>query len=149
MTADFSSILSNAKLGEIEKPKPVPVGSYLAMVKNVEFKEGTGEKKTPFARVNLELVSAMEDVDQDALASAGGLQNKRTKVDFYLTDQAMFRLQDFILKDCALELNGMSLDQAIPQLTNQQVGVKIKHEVSTRDPDTVYAIVDSTFNPNA
>lgn len=148
-TSPFASILAGATLGSIEKPKPLPAGGYIAVVKNVEFGESKGEKKTPYARVNFELLQALDDVDQAELEAAGGINGKKVRTDFYLTDASLFRFQDFILKDCALELNGMTLDQAIPQLTNQTCGVRIKQEISTKNAEDIFAIVDGTFNPNA
>lgn len=144
----FTSILSKAKVGEIEKPKPLPEGGYIAIIKSTTFGESS-TKKTPFVRVNMELVAPMDDVDQDALQAMGGLKNNKVRTDFYLTDEAMFRLQDFIIEHVGLDLAGMSFDQAIPQLTNNQVGVRLKQIVSENDPSEMYSVVDKTFNPNA
>lgn len=143
---NFSEILSGSVLGEIERPKPLPAGSYQATIKNVEFLEAKNDKKTPYARVNLNIVGAMEDVDADLLAEFGDVNGKTTRVDFYLTPESRYRFQDFILTHVGLELEGQTLDQAVPHLTNQVVGVKIKHEISRQDSETVYAVSDGTFN---
>lgn len=147
--ANFANILQNATLGEIEKPKPLPVGSYVALIKQVEYGETTGEKKTPFARVNMEIVSPLSDVNEADLEEFGSVTGKKFKTDFYLTEDALFRLQDFVLEHVGLDMRGMNLDQALPQIVNNQVGIKIKHEVSKRDNTTIFAVVDATFNPNA
>ncbi len=144
MTTDFQSILAGAKLGEIEKPKPLPTGSYIGLIKSVAYDVSRGEKKTPFARINIELIQALDDVNQDDLASAGGVQGKKTKVDFYLTDDALFRLQEFVLDHVGLDSRGVSLDQALPMLQNMPVGVSLKQEVSQKDPSVIYSIVDNS-----
>lgn len=145
----FTSILSNAKLGEIERPKPLPAGSYVALIKTWTFDQTKSEKKTPFARVELEIKAALDDVNQVDLEEFGSVDGKKVKHDFYLTENSLFGLQQFVLEHVGLDLQGMSLDQALPQTVNNQVGVKIKHEIDKNNPEIVYARVDGTFNPNA
>lgn len=148
MKANFAEILGNAKVGEIERPKPLPIGDYAVLIKGVEYGETNGEKKTPYARFALEVVQPLDSVSEGDIELAGGLSKitgKKLKVDFFLTPDSLFRLQDFITEHVKLDLAGVSLDQAIPQLINNQVGVKVKHRPDSRDPETVYAEVERTF----
>lgn len=145
----FTNILSQAKLGEIERPKPIPAGSYIALIKSWTFDKTKSEKQTPFARVELELKAPLSDVNEADLAEFGSVDGKKVKHDFYLTENALFGLQTFILEHVGLDLKGMSLDQALPQSVNNQVGAKIKHELDQKNPEIVYARVDGTFSPNA
>lgn len=149
MAVNFSQLLQNATLGEIEKPKPLPVGSYATIIKQIEQGESPGEKKTPYVRINAEIVAPLGDVNEADLETFGSVSGKKVKVDFYITEDSLFRLQDFILEHVGLELRGMNLDQAIGQLVNHQVGMKIKHEISKKDNQTIFAVVDGTFNVNA
>lgn len=146
-TGKFQSILANATIGEIEKPKPVPEGSYVALIKGVEYGETKSDKKTPYARVNLELVQALSDVNEASLSAFGPVTGKKMRLDFYLTEEALFRLQDFILDDIGLDMKGMTLDQALPQIINNQVGVKIRHKFDEKDATKVYTEVEKTFKP--
>lgn len=149
MAANFQSILAGATLGEIEKPKPLPVGSYQALIKSFEFGESK-QKQTPYVRVNMEIVAPMSDVNEADLEMFGGLaklQGKKIKHDFYLTDASMFMLQEFVLDHVGLDLKGMSLDQGLPQIQNQVVGVRIQHRPDDKKPDIIYAEVAGTFKP--
>lgn len=141
---DFTQLLDN-NLGEIEKPKPMPQGSYVAIIKKSEF-DKSSKKQTPFVRYHLELVQALDDVDEEDLQEFGEVAGKTTRVDFYLTEGALFQLQDFLLYHVGLDMEGKPLKEAIPEAINQQVGVRIKHEHS-EDGQNTYARVDGTFNP--
>jgi len=149
---NFAEILKGAKLGEIEKPKPLPIGSYQAMIKTIEYGETMGDKKTPYVRFNVETVQHMDDVNEVDIENAGGaekLRGKKLRVDFFLTPDAMYRLQDFVIEHVGLDsLKGVDLDQAIPQLVNNLVGIKVKHRPDKNDPEMLYAEVERTFNPN-
>lgn len=151
MFTDFSSILDKAILGEIERPKPIPVGSYSAVIRSIEHGETKSEKRTKYVRVLLELTGFLSDVNEVDLAEAGGwekLNGKKLRLDFYITEDSTYRLQDFILKDVGLDLRGMSLSQGIAQLVNAQVGVHIAHNLDKKDPSKVYSEIDRTFNLN-
>lgn len=146
---NFAEILKGATLGEIERPKPVPVGSYQALIKSVTFGNTTGEKKTPYARIELELAAPLDDVNQVDLEEFtkkhGAISTKKVKTDFYLTENSLFMLQDFVLTHVGLDMKGMTLDQALPQIVNNTVGVTISHRQDDKKPEVVYAEVKGTF----
>ena len=141
---NFNEILNNAVLGEIEKPKPVPVGSYEALIIGTEFKESQ-KKKTKMLEVQFELVAPQDDVNEVDLEEYGdSVAGKKLKMPFFLTEDSIFRLQDFILEHVGLELKGSTLDEAIPQLVNHPVGLRVTHEIS-QDGETVYVKATKTF----
>lgn len=142
---NFSEILQNATLGEIEKPKPIPIGGYEAKITKIEFDESS-KKKTPFARFHFEIVQALEDVDEDDLEEFGEVAGKKTKTDFYLTEAALHMLQEFILYHVGLDVEGTSLEEAIPQCQNNVVGIRMGHQISEKDNETVFANVTATFS---
>lgn len=145
---DFTEILKGNTLGEIEKPKPLPVGSYIAKINGSNYDKTKSEKKTPFVRFGLEIVNALSDVNARDLEEFGDVAGKKKHVDFYLTDAALHMLQDFLLVHVGLEAEGMTLEIAIPEAQNNLVGIYIEHEVSSQDNETVYARVGRTFNPD-
>ena len=63
----FASILDRPS-GDTEKPKPLPVGTYSAMVKGLPEEGKSSQKKTPFVKFTLQLLQAADDVDPEALA---------------------------------------------------------------------------------
>lgn len=143
MPVDFAALMSKP-VDEAEKPKAAPAGTYLATIVGHEF--GTSSKKnTPFCRFNFQLLAPQNDVDADALEEVGGsdfLNTKRMRTEFYLTDDAMYRLREFL--EDALELNcaGRNFDEVIPEAVNQQILVNITHSLS-EDGKTTYANIDS------
>ncbi len=142
---NFTELLQAATLGEIEKPKPVPVGSYETKIEKVEFDESS-QKKTPLVRFWHEILQPLDDVSEEDLEAYGSVVGKKIKTDFYLTEAALHMLQDYILNHVGLDLSGTTLEQAIPQCVQNAVGIRIKHEISQRDGETIFAVIDSTFN---
>ncbi len=143
MTVDFA-VLMNKPVEDAERPKAAPAGTYLAGIISHEF--GTSTKKgTPYCRFNFQLLAAQDDVDEEALDEAGGvefLNKKRMRYEFYLTDDAMFRLREFLEEALELSCSGRNFDEVVPETANMQVLVNIVHTLSDDGKDT-YANIDT------
>ncbi len=140
----FADIL-NRPSSQTEKPKPLPVGTYLAMVKGQHEEGESAQKKTPFVKFALQLLQAADDVDEVALAEAlkgKPLHEKTISVTFYITEDAAWRLGKF-LEDLGFEPGDASYLQMMSQAAGKQVMVALKHRPS-QDGTSVYAEVDST-----
>ena len=138
----FESILDTPAT-EVERPKPLPAGTYDAIVKGLpEFGESS-QKKTPFARFTLAMQSAGEDVDEEELTSIGGLDGKSIKSTYYTTPDALFRLTDF-LEHCGIELDGKTIRQAIDDTPNCSVKILIGHTASA-DGESIFAELKKTM----
>lgn len=143
---DFTQILDEVPLGEIEKPKPLPEGAYRAIIKKIDYGK-SAEKKTPYVRFHLEIVEAI-NVDENELESYGAVNGKKTKVDFYVTENTKHNLKDFLINHLGIEADGQSfLSQIIPEAQNRELGINIKHEISERSQEA-YSTVSGTFNPD-
>ena len=141
-SVSFESILDTPAT-EVERPKPLPAGTYDAIVKGLpEFGESS-QKKTPFARFTLAMQAAGEDVDEEELTSIGGLDGKSIKSTYYTTPDALFRLTDF-LEHCGIELDGKTIRQAIDDTPNCSVKVVIGHRAS-EDGQQIFAEVKRTM----
>ena len=105
-------------------PPPVlPVGTYDFVISKHEFGESS-QKKTPYVRYHLRPTAPHEDVDQEALTAYGPF-NKDMRLDFYLTEDALFRLREFHEK---LELNTkLPLNELIPSAVNVGVTAAVSH----------------------
>jgi hypothetical protein len=143
---NFQAILSKPA-GEAERPKPLPVGSFLGLISGFEFKESS-KQKTPFVQYKVKPQQALEDVDP-ALLEGIDLTSKELKVDFYLTEEALYRLDEFLKEHCGISIEGLPYDQAIGKAVNSVVGFTIKHETDQRDPKIVYSKIGTTFKPAA
>lgn len=90
---DFAE-LAQVKVGEVERPKPLPEGHYIAKFTKpmTQHKAKSGNVAMRFA---FKLVEATDDVDQDQLAAAGGLPDKEFTLDFWMSPDARYRFTDF------------------------------------------------------
>jgi len=149
MSLVFASILDTAVLGNIEKPKPMPVGSYQVLIKSLETGKTKSDKKTDYLRIHAETVQPLSDVNEEELAAFGPVNGKKVSFDFYLTEATLWRLNEFIVDHVGLDqLRGVALSQAIPELVNNTVGITVAHRRDERKPDDVYLDVTKTFRIN-
>lgn len=136
----FEDILDKAP-GEIERPKPLPVGSYTCIVKGLPRFDKSSKKQTPFVEFTLQPIAAGEDVDQDDLEAMGGFANKTIRATYYITEDATWRLKDF-LNHCGIE-EGESLREMIEETPGKQVTAYMKHRPS-EDGQSIFAELAKT-----
>ena len=133
-SADFSKIL-NKKPEDIEKPKPLPPGEYRAVITSVELDE-SAQKKTPFARFSYNLIEALDSVDPDLLAQAGGIRKKdgeprsMSRDDYYITEDSTWRLKEYF-NSMFGENNWESLAWGIENANGQEVILTLHEETYT------------------
>ena len=134
---DFNQLLAG-KVGETEMPKPLPIGTFKAVIRNYETMK-SAKKETPGVQFNLTPTEALEDVDQESLAAFGQerLSKVKLKEVFYLTEEAMPRLRKFLEATLKLDCQSQSYLEALAQATGLEVLVSIKHTMS-QDGSTVY-----------
>lgn len=138
----FESIL-DMPAAEVERPKPLPAGTYDAIVKGMYEEGQSSQKKTPFVRFTYAIQAAGEDVDQDELAEMGGIDNKTIKDTYYTTPEALFRLTD-TLENMGVDLDGKSIRAALSDTPNCGIKVVISHRAS-EDGQQVFAEVKRTL----
>ena len=118
MAPNFASLL-NKPADDVKRPVTLPEGTYFGVIQGHEFGESS-QKKTPFVQFNITLSHADDDVDLEGLE----VDNKKVRTTFYLTDESMYRLTDFI-KSLGIETDGRTLGELIPQTTGQSVKVDL------------------------
>jgi hypothetical protein len=138
MSADFASLLGQSA-DEIEKPKPLPMGTFTFQVGEHRFDE-SAKKKTPFVEFKVTPKVAQEDVDEDLLAEVKNWQEREMRLTYYLTDDAIWRLKDF-LEHCGISTAGRTLGECVPETAGALVNGYVKHDVNGED---VYANISST-----
>jgi hypothetical protein len=139
---NFSSILDKPFDSEANRPKPLPVGSYLCIVDGIPKFDKSTQQQTEYVEFTLKPVSAQGDVDQQALTEAGGLSDKTLKTTFYLTEKAVFRLDDF-LENLGLDKGTVSRKEGVSMAPGRQILAVVRH-ASSKDGKAIYANVDST-----
>lgn len=109
---DFNAILDTS-FDSIEKPKPLPVGTYNFVV--VDFGTGTTPQKgTPFIELQCRPLSPGADVDVTQLDMAS-LPKKKLRLTFWMSDDARFRFKDF-LEARGISTAGQSIKSVLPAL---------------------------------
>lgn len=130
MSANFMDAL-NTKIGDIEKPKLMPVGTYVWAI-NKNHKESTSKDGKWFT-IEIPCIPKMpydpaEDVDQDELASFGSLKSAPNSIRFMLdlqaegtVDQEKFKynLKRFLIDTLRVEGDE---DSTIKELLGKMVG---------------------------
>lgn len=137
---DFTSLLEK-KLDDVEAPALLPQGSYIMTVAGYRTGE-SAKKKTPYVEFDLKISSAMDDVDQEELAKVKNLQDKTLKTQFYLNEDALFRLKDFC-KKTGVPTEGKSFTEILSEIAGAQLIGIVNHRVNPENTDQVFAEVRS------
>src|ERR1035438_8203509 len=119
--ANFGAILDKPS-NEVERPKPLPQGSYTCAVKGLPKYDKSSKKQTEYVEFNLQPLAAGEDVDQDDLnawmakvdGSTRKLNEANIRATYYITEDALWRLKKF-LDDCGVDEEDKSLRQRIEE----------------------------------
>lgn len=137
---DFTSLLGK-RLDDVEAPALLPQGSYIMTVAGYRTGE-SAKKKTPYVEFDLKISSAMDDVDQEELAKVKNLQDKTLKTQFYLNEDALFRLKDFC-KKTGVPTEGKSFTEILSEIAGAQLIGIVNHRVNPENTDQVFAEVRS------
>lgn len=138
----FESIL-DTPADAVERPKPLPAGTYDAIVKGLPEHGQSSQKKTPFVRFTYAIQAAGEDVDEEELEAIGGIADKTIKDTYYTTPDSLFRLTD-ALENMGIELDGKTVRQGIDETPNASVRIVVGHR-SSEDGQQIFAEVKRTM----
>lgn len=141
MNAPNLAALLSADAGSVKRPVPFNDGTYYGAVKGFQFVE-SDKKKTPGVEYEVELTHAAEGTDLTGYDEDGEVvtlnpAGKRYKSTFWLTDNSLFMLKDFI-KSCGIEVEGRSFQELIPQVIGQPVICSITKSPSKREGGGFY-----------
>ena len=144
---NFSSILDKPAT-DISRPKPLPVGTYLAIVEGLPRYDKSTKKQTDFVEFALRIAAAADDVDPEELEEVGLALKDGTprsmKATYYITEDAAWRLKKF-LEDLGFDFEDedISLRKACEASSNREVYITIGHEPS-QDGQAVFARITGT-----
>lgn len=138
---EFASVL-DTPIEDIERPKPIPVGSYVCMVKGQPRIDKSKNKGTEFSEFTLQILEPCNDVDENELEEMGGIQEKTIRATFYHTAASAYRLKDF-LSHCGVEFaSGATVRQLIAEAAGKSVIAHVKHDIQS--DGRIFLNVDST-----
>lgn len=133
MTTDFTALLKKP-VQSVERPKPLPIGSYLVQFTKFEFGESS-KKKTPYVRFIGQVLEPKQDVDQQLLQAVEDWQGREVDADFFLTGPAMFRLREFLENSLKLDMSNHTFETAIPLVPGKRAIAALIQEPSTKPND--------------
>jgi hypothetical protein len=143
MTNRITSILDRSP-ASIKRPKPLPPGTYLTVVRGLPRYDKSSKKQTEFVEFTLVIQKPADDVNPEDLAAMGGCIGKEIKATYYLTDDAVYRLKDF-LEHCDFDVDSdeATLREMSEQAAGSQVWATIRHE-SSQDGKQIFARLRDT-----
>jgi hypothetical protein len=151
----FSSIL-DMPASQAVRPKPSPVGTYLAMVNgHAEFGKST-KKGTGYAKINWQLLEASDDVDAEALNTAlakpdGSVQALREKFvsqTLWDTPNSAYRLKDVLVAlgiEDTEDGKERTLGDMLQEIPGRQAWIHIRHRASD-DGEGLFADIDRVIS---
>lgn len=139
----FASILDKPA-SEIERPKPLPQGTYATTIVGLPKFDKSTKKGTEYVEFTHKIMAAGDDVDADELEAMGGIADKTMKNTYYTTETAAWRLKKF-LEDCGIDMeeDGMTMRKAVEQTPGLAVNIFVRHEPS-QDGTTTFAKIGDT-----
>lgn len=144
----FADIL-NKRGDSIERPKPLPPGSYVGTVKGLAEQAEIGKNKTPALVFTIALIQALEDVDQSALHEAGGVAGKTMRHTLYIQGKdenaqknVEWRLRQFF-EQLGVYSDSKTLSEMLSESPGQAIKLTVVHKPS-EDGSTIYTEIKST-----
>lgn len=130
MAVNFKELLSTP-VTSAEKPKPKPAGQYFGTIGSFRYGESK-EQKTPYVKLVVKSVHPGPGITNDSalmerLDKAGDLSKFSPDKDYYLTEDAKYRLRE-LMESCKLRVDGRSFFECIPELVNQPVAFDLTEE---------------------
>lgn len=142
---DFSNILTKA-VDDFKPPVALPPGSYSCIIKSHKLEE-IGKNKTPGVIVILGIMAPMADVDQAELEKIEEWQKRELRATFWLTEDSVYRLGEFLKNDLQMNTEGRSLDEVLSEIDGKTVTVFTQHRMTTEgNKQRVYSDI-SGFAP--
>lgn len=123
MATQYADILNTAR-DDIKEPQPLPLGSYVAMVKGLPRIDKGGKNNNDFAEYEFSLVSAGADVDQNELAAAGGLP-RDLKHTFWITPKSLFIIERFFEAAQIDRVSAPTISEALTQTPGRSVTIQV------------------------
>lgn len=129
---DFTQWLAKPA-GKAVRPPALPVEKYPGKVQAYEYGD-QNNNHTPYCRYQLSLTAWPEDLpeskkfykDREGNEIPINLNRMRLRKDFYLTDEALWRLDEF-LRSCGISTEGKTYQEVCPQVVGTNVMVEVQH----------------------
>lgn len=127
---NFAELL-NKPAGQAKKPTVLDAGDYPVVIKGHEFGESSN-KKTPYVRFNLGVLGWPEGAtpQTDEEGDVVDLSKKSLRRDFFLTDDALYRLDEFLRDELGIAVEGRSYAETLPETTGAQCIADVRQGIN-------------------
>lgn len=132
MAVDFAKLLSKP-LDDVKKPPAWPAGTYLGTISKFEFGDNN-KNNTPYARFTVKVTAAGPGLEASELEGIDLTKGREFRKDFYLTEDADWRLKEFI-ESVGVSTTGRTFAETVPECANAQVQLEIVQQNSTRNAE--------------
>lgn len=123
----FADIL-NKPSGEAPKPQTLPSGTYLTVVDGPYKPNKVGQDQTDVVDFTLKVLTVMQADEAAAREIEGGIPGKTIFARFFITEKALYRLDEFFEK---LGLSkGLSYKENLASCPGKQVVVNLSQRPS-------------------
>ncbi len=131
--ASFESVLDMPG-NIIERPKPLPRGTYLTVIQGQPRIDKSSQKQTEFSEFTHKILQAGDDVNEDELeaflTSADGSKKSISectiKNTYYHTAESIYRLKDFC-KALGIDVEQGNPRQWLAETTGRQCLIHVRH----------------------
>lgn len=132
MAVDFAKLLSKP-LDDVKKPPAWPAGTYLGTIVKYEFGD-SNKNATPYARFTVKVTSAGPGLEASELEGIDLTKGREFRKDFYLTEDADWRLKEFI-ESVGVSTAGRTFAETVPECLHTQVQIEIVQQNSQRNAE--------------
>lgn len=147
---NFLSVLDKPA-DSLEAPKPIAVGTYLALISGPEEYKKVGPNQTDFVGWPVKLIQPGPDVDVAALneslsmkdGTVKSLGDVKMKWEMALTENSAHIVRDQLQNVLGIEPTGKTMRQMISEALGKQLYVTVKHGMTKGDNPRVFASIDS------
>lgn len=135
---DFSALLSKPA-GEAKKPPALDAGLYPGIIKSYEV-DDKNQKHTPYVRFFWGLTSWPGEPQTDESGAVIDLSKKQLRSDFYLTDDALWRLDAF-LREVGIAMEpGQTYAEVLPTAVGTMANLEIIQELNQKNNEVFNSI---------
>lgn len=129
---DFTSLLKKPA-GEAKKPEALGADDYPGIIKSYELGDAN-KNKTPYVRFHLACTGWPGEPQLDASDKPIDLSKRQLRRDFFLTDDALWRLDEF-LGSLGIPLEARSYEETLPEAVGQNVIIEVQQYLNQNTND--------------